>query len=165
MGRTERLYRSAWSQLHRTASWLISHEQRPNSLRATALVNESFLRLQNCLRTILNEEHLCRISEISMRRFLIDRARTRKRLVSIESENVPELLAARHELPLETRLTIDRAMRDLQRHLPLVADTVRLKCMEGLTFEEIGHLQGRKISGVRRDLSFGLKKLARLVSH
>ena len=67
-----------YDELRRIAARYISRERPGQTLQATALVNEAFVRLAaERARTFANRTHFLAIAALSMRQILVQRARTR----------------------------------------------------------------------------------------
>ena len=74
----EQLIPLVYDELRRLAQWRLGKESSPNTLQATALVHEAYLRLspgENCWD---GRGHFFSAAAEAMRRILVDRARRRK---------------------------------------------------------------------------------------
>ena len=68
-----------YDELRRVAARYIGRERRGQTLQATALVNEAFVRLVNeKARSFQNRAHFVAIAALSMRQILVERARRRR---------------------------------------------------------------------------------------
>src|SRR6187399_3369234 len=68
-----------YDELRRIAAGYIRREQPGQTLQATALVNEAFVRLASERpRPFANRQHFVAIAALSMRQILVQRARARK---------------------------------------------------------------------------------------
>ena len=156
------VYKLAFYRLRGIASALLRRERAGHSLQPTALVSELFLKLQRLETRILSEDHFFRIAARAMRQVLIDHARVKRPAMAVPSELIPELLLAVNqsapspESVLSVKITFDK----LRAMDPKVAETVWLRCVEGLTVEEMSQSQGRKAWRVRADYDFGLQWMA-----
>jgi RNA polymerase sigma factor (TIGR02999 family) len=156
------LYKLAFYRLRTIASCLLRRERPGHTLQPTALISELFLKLQRREIEILNEDHFFRMSARAMRQVLIDHARVRKSVERVPLERIPELLlpadagAANPEL----RLSVRQAFERLKAMDALVAETVWLRTVEGISAHELSRMQGRAEWRVRADYDFGLQWMA-----
>jgi RNA polymerase sigma factor (TIGR02999 family) len=142
----ERLLPLVYNELRRLASRRLEREAPGQTLQATALVHEAYLRLVACdpSRRWDNRGHFFAAAAEAMRRILVDRARDRRRLkrggqrgrVDLDLGSV--LLDA----PGEDLLDLDEALTDLGRDDPLCARLVALRFFAGLTQAEAADALG-----------------------
>ncbi len=153
----EAVYRLAFFRLKGIASALLRHERAGHTLQPTALVSELFLKLHRLETRILSEDHFFRISARAMRQVLIDHSRVKKPTQPITPEIIPQLLQPSHpESSLAAKLVFEQ-LRKLDKQ---VAETVWLRCVEGLTIQEMSERQRREMWRVRADYDFGLQWMA-----
>src|SRR5947199_9821321 len=118
-----------YDELRKLAAARLAHEAPGQTLQATALVHEAYLRLvgPDPARPFDGRGHFFAAAAEAMRRILIDRARHRKRLrrgggrrrVQIDLDN---LLA---EPPGDDVLALDEALTALAREDPEAAELVK----------------------------------------
>ena len=72
---TEQLIPLVYNELRRLAAWRLSNERPGQTLQATALVNEAYLRLIKSEEEWKNKRHFFMAAAEAMRRILIDNAR------------------------------------------------------------------------------------------
>ena len=152
------LYRIAFRRLYAIAAALLRKERRGHTLQPTALISELFLKLRRLETRVLNAEHFFRIAAEAMHQVLIDSARAKHAAKRIPADWVPDMLAGaggRHYDP-ELRLTLKIGMERLRVIDRLAAETMWLRCADGLTVEEVGSRQGRECWRVRADYDFAL---------
>jgi hypothetical protein len=97
-----------------------------------------------------------------MQQVLIDSARTKLARKRIPPELIPEFLTASNpaNTDAELRLSI-RIVYERLRSIDLTAaELVWLRCVEGLTIEEVSRSQGREFWRVRADYEYGLRWMA-----
>jgi RNA polymerase sigma factor (TIGR02999 family) len=129
-------------------------ERPEHTLQATALVNEAYLRLIGAEIDWKDRAHFFAVAATTMRRILVDHARTKGRKkragerVSLE-ESV--LVAPDREAEL---LAIDDALTELAGHDARAARVVELHYFGGLTYDEIAEALGVSAATVDRDLRF-----------
>jgi RNA polymerase sigma factor (TIGR02999 family) len=157
---TEELLPLVYEELRRLAAQKLAQEKPGQTLQATALVHEAYLRLvdsENAQRWD-SRSHFCAAAAEAMRRILIERAlhkATRKRGGKIQRLDLDKIQPAcddrAHEL-----LVLDEALTELERHDAQAAQLVKLRYFGGLT-----HQQAAEALGVGRRAADRLWVLAR----
>lgn len=120
------------------------HSVGPQSIQATDLVNDAYLRLHDRGHVPESRSDLIRLTAWAMRDVLVDRAREKSAQkrgsdwtrVNWESAAT---VAAHHP---DEFLVLDRALQKLQQELPDLADVVQLKFYAGLTGDETAQVLG-----------------------
>lgn len=146
-----------YDQLRRIAQVRMNQERRDHTLQATALVNEAYLKLvgQGPIEWSTRAQFFAAAAE-SMRRILIDHARTRNRAKRADQgrrlpldvvdlacdENLPEILA------------LDEAICRLAVDEPEVARVVQLRFFAGLSVDETAEVMGIGSRSVDRYWTF-----------
>lgn len=156
------VYKIAFHRLRGIASALLRRERRGHTLQPTALVSEVFLKLQRLEMRILNEDHFFRVSARAMRQVLIDHARVRNSAKKIPPEWVGAHLNPSNQSisDPESALAVKIVFEKLRALDPQVAETVWLRCVTGLTVQEMSKAQEREQWRVRADYDFGLQWMA-----
>jgi RNA polymerase sigma factor (TIGR02999 family) len=134
-----------YDELRKLAAARLADEQPGQTLEATALVHEAYLRLVGGDRGQRwdSRAHFFAAAAEAMRRLLIDRARRKRRpkhgggrtRVSLD-----EALCLR-ETP-EDLLALDEALQKLAHEEPAKAELVKLHYFAGLSLEEAGRALG-----------------------
>jgi RNA polymerase sigma factor (TIGR02999 family) len=129
-----------YDELRKLAAVRLAREAPGESLQATALVHEAYLRLvgPDGDRPFDGRGHFFAAAAEAMRRILVDRARDRKRLkrgggrrrVRIDLDR---LFA---EPPDDDLLALDEALTLLAREDPGAAELVKLRAFAGLTLSQ-----------------------------
>jgi RNA polymerase sigma factor (TIGR02999 family) len=142
----QRLLPLVYHELRALASRRLVREAPGQTLQATALVHEAYLRLVggDPDRRWDGRGHFFAAAAEAMRRILVDRARDRRRLkrgggrgrVDLELASVP--LGG----PGEDLIDLDEALTDLVREDPLCARLVALRFFAGLTQAEAAEALG-----------------------
>jgi RNA polymerase sigma factor (TIGR02999 family) len=160
------IYEFAFYRLKGIASTLLSRERAGHTLQPTALVSELFFKLGRLETRILSEDHFFRISARAMRQVLIDHARTKKPANKVPLEVAAELalIARQSSVVLESSIAVRTEFEKLRRLDNEVAETVWLRCVEGLTIDELSAAQRREPWRVRADYDFGLQWLANRIN-
>jgi RNA polymerase sigma factor (TIGR02999 family) len=142
----ERLLPLVYDELRRLASRWLEREAPGQTLQATALVHEAYLRLVvgDPDRCWDGRAHFFAAAAEAMRRILVDRARDRRRLkrggglerVDLDLDSVPL------DAPGDDLIDLDEALTDLGREDPLCARLVALRFFAGLTQAEAAEALG-----------------------
>ena len=153
----EELLPIVYEELRRLAAQKIAHERPGQTLQATALVHEAYLRLIGSEDPGWNNRsHFFGAAAEAMRRILVERARRRNRLKrggDQERVNIDEV-----EIPIkaddERILEVHAALEDLEQKDPIKATIVKLHFFVGLSHEEIAGALGISEKTVRRSWSY-----------
>jgi RNA polymerase sigma factor (TIGR02999 family) len=141
----ELLIPKVYAELRRLARRHARKEKAGNTLQATALVNEVYLRLVNLDRVNWQDRaHFFAVASQMMRRILVDAARTRsaaKRgggLQRVEHSTAPDLDRIPGVSPARDRelVAIDEALDVLDRMDPRKVRVIELRFFGGLSVEE-----------------------------
>ena len=146
-----------YDELPRLAAHKMSLQPPGQTLPATALVHEAYLRLLgNEEKRWESRRHFFSAAAEAMRHILIDRARRRLRAKHGEKvERVPlddvEIAApAREEIVLE----LDEALETLAQSSPEQAEIVKLRFFAGFTEPEIAEILNLSERSVQRQWSY-----------
>ena len=130
-------------------------ERPEHTLSATALVNEAYLKLAAHDRIgAQSRTQFMAVAATTMRRILVDYARTRKRKKRGAGESPIPLEEVEHflsEVEADEILALDKALARLAKRNPRAAEVVEQRFYAGLTLEEIAQLMGLNERTVRRD--------------
>ena len=155
-----------YDELRRIAAGYIRGERPGQTLQATALVNEAFLRLASERpRQFANRQHFLAIAALSMRQILVQRARARKaakRGGAPDRITLDESLASA-EPPGIDMLALDEALTRLAALDPEQAHIVELRYFGGLTIEETAEVVGTSPATVKRQWAMARAWLKRAV--
>jgi RNA polymerase sigma-70 factor, ECF subfamily len=128
-----------YDELRRLAAGYIARERPGQTLQATALVNEAFVRLVGeKARGFQNRAHFVAIAALSMRQILVQRARARraaKRGGAPDRVTLDEAMLPSAD-PAVDVLALDEALTRLAALDPTQARIVELRYFGGLTIEE-----------------------------
>jgi len=142
-----------YDELRRIAAGYIRRERPGQTLQATALVNEAFVRLAaEKARPFANRTHFLAVAALSMRQILVQRARARKaakRGGAPERVTLDEGLIVR-EAPSIDVLALDEALNRLALLDSELARIVELRYFGGLTVEETAEAVGSSPATVKR---------------
>ena len=147
-----------YEKLRALAGQQMRHERPGQTLQATALVHEAYLRLVDTSKVQIweNRWHFFAAAAESMRRILVEAARRRGRLKRggelkrLELDNI-ELCV--DEPPVDL-LALDEALSGLASEHPQRAELVKLRFFGGLTHEQAAEALGISISTADRNWAY-----------
>lgn len=153
------LFASVYRELHRLAHVQLAARGRPgDTLDTTALVHEAYLRLaQPGNLSAEDRAHFFNLAARVMRHVVVDYARRRdaaKRsgeMVRIEVGGPGEPMADTDVRLTEDLLALDVSLERLEAESPRLARLVELRFFAGLSFAEIGEVQGLTERTAKRD--------------
>jgi RNA polymerase sigma-70 factor, ECF subfamily len=160
----ERLIPLVYKELHRLAERYMADERPGHTLQTTALVNEAYLRLVD-VRGISwrNRAHFFAICARTMRRILIDFARSRqyqKRGGDAVAVTIEDALEVSDQAGIDL-VALDDALNDLAKLDPRKSRVVELRFFGGLSIEETAEALKISPETVMRDWKFARVWLAR----
>ena len=160
---SEELMPLVYEELRRLALARLAHEAAGQTLQATALVHEAWLRLvDNGSRNWQNRAHFFGAAALAMRRILIENARRKSRLKHgghlerIDDAGEIDGIEIEAPVPLtdERLLVIDEALQQMEATDPEKARVVTLKFFGGLTHQEVAETLGVTERTVERHWAF-----------
>lgn len=135
----ERLLPLVYDELRKLAAARLAQEKPGQTLQATALVHEAYLRLVDVDRVQPwnSRGHFFAAAAEAMRRILIDQARRRRRpKLGGDRRRVELDEALVISQPREDLLDLDEALTQLAEAEPIKAELVKLRYFAGLSIEE-----------------------------
>ena len=154
-GALEELTPKVYVELRRMAAKYMRNERAGNTLQATALVHEVFLRLVEVDSvTWQDRAHFFAVSANMMRRILVDRARAKgmsKRgggAIQPNLDDVPEVASRSRDREI---VAIDEALDALAQIDPRKAKVIELRFFGGLSVEETAEVLRISPQSVMRD--------------
>ncbi len=136
----EQLLPLVYDELRRLAAQKLAQENPGQTLQATALVHEAYLRLVDTEKAQQwdSRGHFFAAAAQAMRRILVDNARRKHRLkrggnrqrINLDSAELVSLT------PPDELLVFDEALDKLAADDPIAARLVQLRCFAGLSLEE-----------------------------
>jgi RNA polymerase sigma factor (TIGR02999 family) len=155
-----------YDELRRIAARYIGRERPGQTLQATGLVNEAFVRMAaERTRQFENRTHFLAIAALSMRQILVQRARAKHAVkrhggghqVTLNDISAPSsAVRPEFERPDANRpgevdmLALDEALSRLATFDPEAAKVVELRYFGGLTVEETAEAVGVSPATVKR---------------
>ena len=134
-----------YEELRRLAAQKMSRESPGQTLQATALVHEAYIRLvASEARDWKGRTHFFTAAAEAMRRILIDNARRKKSLKYGGGHRKANLDNAELaiEQPSEDIIALDEALAKLDVEDPVKANLVKLRYFAGLTIEQAADMLG-----------------------
>jgi RNA polymerase sigma factor (TIGR02999 family) len=164
----EALLPLVYDELRRVAAAYMRRERPGQTIQATALVHEAYLRLLGEPNTRWqNRAHFCAIAAASMRQILVERARARGRLKRAGDRQRVTLTdaipagAAKAGVDVEA---LDEALTRFAALDPEMARLVELRFFGGLTIEETAEVLGISPATVKRHWTTAKAWLSRELS-
>jgi RNA polymerase sigma factor (TIGR02999 family) len=151
----EELTPRVYLELRRMAARYMRHEADGNTLPATALVHEVFLRLVEVDGVSWQDRaHFFAVSANMMRRILVDRARAKgmakrgRAALHVNLDDVPEIASRSKDREI---VAIDEALDALAQIDPRKAKVIELRFFGGLSVEETAEVLKISAQSVMRD--------------
>ncbi len=151
----EQLLPLVYDELRKLAAQRLAHEKPGQTLQATALVHEAYLRLVGD-RHFANRRHFLAAAAQAMRRILIDSARRKQLGPRVDIEGLQ--LAARGDD--ERLLELHDALDCLATEEPTAARIVEVRVFAGLSVEEAAAALGLSRAAAYREWAFARAWLA-----
>ena len=155
----EQLLTVVYEELRRLAACKLASAASEQTLQATTLVHEAWLKLVGDRdRTFQNRTHFFRAAAEAMRHILIDRARRKQterhggKYVRVDLEGIEPNLA----LPGsdENFLALNEALDKYSQEFPVQAELVKLKYFAGMTNEEVSLILNISVSTAKNYWNF-----------
>ena len=150
----EQLFPLVYDELRRLAAAQMAREKPGQTLQATALVHEAYIRLVDVVKAQHwnSRRHFFAAATEAMRRILVERARTRKcskRGGRRERLSLDDLTVASPQRPDEL-LALDEALPRLAAVEPQAAELVHFRYFGGQTMSEAANLLGLSLRSTHR---------------
>jgi RNA polymerase sigma factor (TIGR02999 family) len=146
-GAADELFPLLYDELRRLAIQKLSHERPGQTLQATALVHEVYLRLTGSKgQSWNNRGQFFAAAAEAMRRILIDNARRKKSLKrggNWEQVSLDDVVVVNDRgIAVDDLLSLDEALDRLSQADAKVAELVKLRFFAGLTGKQAGEVLG-----------------------
>jgi RNA polymerase sigma factor (TIGR02999 family) len=141
----DQLLPAVYEELRRLAAQKMSRERPGQTLQATALVHEAYIRLVGAKnQDWKGRTHFFAAAAEAMRRILIENARRKKSLKHGGGFQRVELDDAEIavEDPSTSLIALDEALTRLAREDRALAELVKLRYFAGLTLDQVAKIQG-----------------------
>ena len=164
---SEELLPLVYEELRLLAAQKIAQEKPGQTLQATALVHEAYLRLVDGGNQSWNSRgHFFRAAAEAMRRILVESARRKgcvKRGGAGKKLALDEAVVAANEPDIDLE-ALDEALTRLEADDPEKADLVRLRYFAGLTTRQTAEILGISIATANRHWSYARSWLFQEIS-
>jgi RNA polymerase sigma factor (TIGR02999 family) len=158
----EQLLPLVYDELRRLAAAKLDHEKPGQTIQATALVHEAYLRLVDTgsAQDWNGRGHFFAAAAEAMRRILVERARHKRSLkaggdlqrqdvTDIEADIEPAALGPNVDL-----LALDEVLEKLEKQAPRKAELIKLRFFAGLTIEQAARALGVSPSTADNDWAY-----------
>jgi RNA polymerase sigma factor (TIGR02999 family) len=143
-----------YDELRKLAAAKLSNEKPGQTLQATALVHEAYLRLVDVDKAQHwdSRGHFFAAAAVAMQRLLVEQARRKKRLKrGGEGQRIPvEEIELAHGIVPDDLLALNEAIVKLEQEFPEKSKVVQLRFFVGMTHEEIAKALGMSAVTARR---------------
>jgi RNA polymerase sigma factor (TIGR02999 family) len=154
----EQLLPLVYEELRRLAAAKLAQEKPGQTLQATALVHEAYLRLVNPEQAQHwnSRGHFFAAAAEAMRRILVENARRKQRARHGGGRKWLSLdgLDLRDEEASDSLLALDEALEQLATEEPVVAQVVKLRYFAGLTIEQTAGALGTSVRTANRHWAY-----------
>jgi RNA polymerase sigma factor (TIGR02999 family) len=153
----EELLPLVYEELRKLAAARLAEEKPGQTLQATALVHEAYLRLIGNEQPWNGRGHFFAAAAIAMRRILVDAARRKQAEVhggGLLRVEIPQDLAAPGSRT-DDLVALDEALARLERHDPIAAQLVNLRYFAGLSHQEAADALGISRGAADRHWALG----------
>jgi RNA polymerase sigma factor (TIGR02999 family) len=145
-GATEQLLHLVYDELRKLAALKMAQESPGQTLQATALVHEAYIRLvgTGTARHWDSRRHFFAAAADAMRQILVENARRKNRPKhggDMRRMSLDDVEVA-CELQNDELLAVDEALAKLEREDPQKAKLIQLRFFVGMTHEEAGKVLG-----------------------
>jgi RNA polymerase sigma factor (TIGR02999 family) len=157
---TDELLPLVYEELRVLAAQKLSHEKPGQTLQATALVHEAYIRLVEAENQSWNSRgHFFKAAAEAMRRILVENARRKKSLKRGGGRRRVDLdesiaIANQRENPPDDVLALDDALDKLSREDKTIADLIKLRIFGGLAVNQAADIVGVSLSKAYADLEY-----------
>jgi RNA polymerase sigma factor (TIGR02999 family) len=154
----EQLLPLVYNELRKLAAAKLAHENPGQTLQATALVHEAYLRLvgSDGVEKWDSRGHFFAAAAEAMRRILVESARRKARSRHGGELTRVDLLEADlvGSLPPEEMLALDDMLSALAKHDPAAAELVKLRYFAGLSVEQAADALGLSRTNAYRQWAY-----------
>ncbi len=155
-GAADRLLPLLYDELRRLAHAQMAAERPGQTLDATALVHEAYVRLVGSGQPIsfANRRHFFGAAAEAMRRILVENARRKNQLKHGRGHQRVELTDPPAPAPDEDLVALDEALSLLAREDPASARVVELRYFGGLSHEQVAETLGVTVYEARQKWAY-----------
>ena len=147
-----------YRELRTLAAQKLSHEKPGQTLQATALVHEAYLRLVDVdqAQHWNSRGHFFAAAAEAMRRILVETARRKQQLGrGGDRQRIPfDAVHVAADAPSEDLLALDESLHRLEELDPLAANVVKLRYFAGMTMPEAAEALGISLRTAERNWTY-----------
>ncbi|MEX2310370.1 MAG: ECF-type sigma factor [Pirellulales bacterium] len=161
----DRLLQLVYDELRKLAAAKLANEKPGQTLQATALVHEAYLRLVDTekVQDWNSRGHFFMAAAEAMRRILVENARRKQQIgrggdrqrIAIDMVQVAD------DAPSEELLALDESLRRLQDQDPAAAKLVKLRYFAGMTMSQAADALGVSLRTAERNWTYARSWLHR----
>jgi len=155
-----------YEELRILAAQKLSNEKPGQTLQATALVHEAYLRLVAGEASKWNSSgHFFMAAAEAMRRILVENARRKQSLKRGGNQQRVGLTEAdlAVDMPSDDLIALDEALDKLLVEEPEIAELVKLRYFGGLTIDQVAQIQGIARRTVVDHWAYARSRLAMMI--
>ncbi len=155
---TEELLPIIYEELRSLAAQKLAQEKPGQTLQATALVHEAYIRLVEGASQDWNSRgHFFKAASEAMRRILVENYRRKNRLRHGGGQKRVEIndSSLAFQGPSEDLLALDEALTRLEQEDSLVAETIKLRYFGGLSINQIAQILETSTRTIDRYWAYG----------
>jgi RNA polymerase sigma factor (TIGR02999 family) len=154
----EKLLPLVYEELRKLAAQRLEHEKSGQTLQATALVHEAYIRLVDVekVQKWNSRGHFFGAAAEAMRRVLVENARKKKRDKHgghLQRVALDELRVG-VDSPPDDLLRLDETLKELAQTDKQTAELVKLHCFAGITIEQAADILGISHRTAYRDWAY-----------
>ncbi len=154
----EQLLPLVYEELRKLAAARLAHEKPGQTVQATALVHEAYLRLVDAesAERWNSRGHFFAAAAEAMRRILVERARQKRRLRhggGLKRFDVGQIEIAEKPLSHDL-LDLDEAIEKLSEEESMTAEVVKLRYFAGLTMQQVAEYLGISLRTANRHWAY-----------
>jgi RNA polymerase sigma factor (TIGR02999 family) len=153
----DKLFPAVYNELRQLAAQKMSREAPGQTLQATALVHEAYLRLVGMDgQSWSSRTQFFATAAEAMRRILVENARRKrslKRSGKRQKEDLAEIILT-FDGPSEDIIALDEALTSLAKEEPTTVELVKLRYFAGLTLGQAAELLGMSRRTATRNWTF-----------
>ena len=160
----EALFEAIYRELQRIAVQILRNEKPGQTLGATALVHEAYVRLSRSEELkVTNRTHLLALCARVMRRIVVDRARARMAAKHSGIAVDPDTALVATDREADQILAVDLALAELSQIAPRQCKLVELRYFAGYTIEESALILGVSSRTARREWEIARTRLREII--
>jgi RNA polymerase sigma factor (TIGR02999 family) len=161
----EQLLPLVYDELRKLAAAKLANEKPGQTLQATALVHEAYVRLVDTekLQDWNSRGHFFMAAAEAMRRILVEHAR-RKHQIGRGGDRrrvALDLVQVADDVPSEELLALDESLHRLEDHDPAAAKLVKLRYFTGMTMPQAADALGVSLRTAERNWTYARSWLRR----